>query len=382
MTVYADTHHNDELLRAWAYLSAVAEPPCSSIRRLVDDIGAVAAADAIRHRRVPSGHEAVLGPTSARAESCTPAKDLDTARAVDARLITSDDAEWPAWSLLPLTRLEPNAHGDEPIALWVRGPARLDDIAAASISLVGSRAASSYGEHVTGKLSSELCAQGWAVVSGGAYGVDGAAHRAALASAGTTVAVLACGIDRDYPAGHARLLAEVASSGAVISEYAPGTTAARHRFLTRNRLVAALSSATVVVEAGKRSGAANTAAWARAIDRPVGAVPGPVTSATSVGCHRLIADGLGVLVTDAASVITLAVPDGGGDPGRGRERPTDTLTDDEKRIHDAIPGQGSATITEISFAAGLDVGIVRAALAGLEIAGLIAGDGAGWRLAI
>ena len=382
MTVYADTHHNDELLRAWAYLSAVAEPPCSSIRHLVDDIGAEAAADAIRRRRVPSGHEAVLGPTSARAESCTPAKDLDTAHAVDARLITSDDSEWPAWSLLPLTRLEPNVHGDEPIALWVRGPARLDDVAAASIALVGSRAASSYGEHVTGKLSSELCAQGWAVVSGGAYGVDGAAHRAALASAGITVAVLACGIDRDYPAGHARLLAEIAGSGAVVPGAYSDTTAARHRFLTRNRLVAALSSATVVVEAGKRSGAANTAAWARAIDRPVGAIPGPVTSATSVGCHRLIADGLGVLVTDAASVITLAVPDGGGDPGRGRDRPTDTLTDDEKRVHDAIPGQGSATITEISFAAGLDVGIVRAALAGLEIAGLIAGDGAGWRLAI
>lgn len=382
MTVYADTRHDDTELRAWAYLSAVAEPPCTAIRRLVDDVGAAAAADAIRTRRVPAGHEAVLGPTTARADKCTPAQDLEKADALGARLLTPDDAEWPAWSLLPLTRIDASAHGDEPIALWVRGPARLDDVAAASIALVGSRAASSYGEHVTGRLASELCAQGWAVVSGGAYGVDGAAHRAALASGGVTLAVLACGIDRDYPAGHARLLAEIAGRGAVVSEYAPGTTAARHRFLTRNRLVAALSSATVVVEAGKRSGAANTAAWARMIDRPVGAVPGPVTSATSVGCHRLIADGLGTLVTDAASVITLAIPDGGGDPGRGRDRPTDRLTDDEKRVHDAIPGQGSATTAEISFAAGLDLGIVRAALAGLEIAGLIAADGAGWRLSV
>ncbi|MGV9478138.1 DNA-processing protein DprA [Gordonia aichiensis] len=380
MTPYADTHHDDTLLRAWTYLSAVAEPPCPPIRRLIDEIGPVAAAEAIRTRRVPSGHDAVLSPTSARSQSYSPAEDLDRAAAVGARLITPDDAEWPAWSLLPLTRLQPQAHGDEPVALWVRGPARLDDVGAASIALVGSRAASSYGEHVTGRLSGELCGEGWAVVSGGAYGIDGAAHRAALASAGITVAVLACGIDRDYPAGHARLLSDVAVTGAVVSEYAPGTTAARHRFLTRNRLVAALSAATVVVEAGRRSGAANTAAWARMLDRPVGAVPGPVTSATSVGCHRLIADGLGTLVTDAASVITLAVPDGGGDPGRGRERPTDTLTDDEKRVHDAIPGQGSVTIAEISFAAGLDVSIVRAALAGLEIAGLIAGDGGGWRL--
>lgn len=366
---------------AWAYLARVAEPPCAAVIALVDDIGPVEAAAAIRRRTVPGGHEAVLAATAARSESDCAVDDLDAAERVGARLVTRADQEWPAWSLLALGQADTAARGGEPLALWVRGPARLDDLAAASVALIGSRAASSYGEHVTQTLASGLSAQGFAVLSGGAFGIDGAAHRAVVAAGGVTAAVMACGIDRDYPASHSSLLSAIARTGAVISEYPPGTTAAKHRFLTRNRLVAAMSGATVVVEAGRRSGAANTAAWARKLGRPLGAVPGPVTSATSVGCHRMIADELAVLVSDVASVINLVQPDGGGDIGRGRAKPTDALDAEQLRVHDAIPGRGGVGIDEIAFAAGLDIGTVRAALAHLDIKGYVENLDGRWRLA-
>ncbi|MFT4042041.1 MAG: DNA-processing protein DprA [Gordonia sp. (in: high G+C Gram-positive bacteria)] len=372
---------DDVQLRAWAYLTAVAEPPCEPLRKLVAAVGAVEAAAAVRTRKVPAGHEAVLTATRARAATDDSARHLERADRLGARLVTPDDPEWPGWSLLALSQLDHSIREREPLALWVRGPARLDEIGDASIALVGSRAASSYGEYVAARFAGELSAAGWGVLSGGAYGIDGAAHRSALASGGVTVAVLACGIDRDYPAGHGRLLGEIAERGAVLTEYAPGTSAARHRFLTRNRLVAALSSAVIVVEAARRSGAASTAAWARRLARPVGAVPGSIASATSVGAHRLIADDLAVLVASAEAVIALAAPDGGGDPGRGSERPTDRLSHEQRRVHDAIPGRGSATIAEISYAAGLDTAVVRAALAAMEVAGLVAGDTSGWQLA-
>ena len=273
------------------------------------------------------------------------------------------------------------ARGGAPLALWVRGPARLDELVTDSVALIGSRAASPYGAHVTGLLAAGLAGEGFTVISGGAFGVDGAAHKAVVRSGGVTAAVMACGIDRDYPAAHSALLGEIARTGAVISEYPPGTTAARHRFLTRNRLVASLSGGTVVVEAGRRSGAANTAAWARKLGRPLGAVPGPVTSATSVGCHRMIADGLAVLVSDVASVVALVRPDGGGDVGRGRTKPTDGLSEDELRVHDALPARGGVTIEEIAFAAGLEIGAARTALARLEVGGLVENVAGQWRLA-
>ena len=366
---------------AWAYLARVTEPPNGPVVALVSELGPVAAADAIRHRQVPSGHQAVLDATEARADSDCATDDLIIAEQLGARLVTRDDDEWPGWSLMSLSRAETAARGGEPLALWVRGSRRLDDALSPSIALVGSRAASSYGEHVTSTLASGLTLDGWSIVSGGAYGIDSVAHRATLGCGGTTVAVLACGIDRDYPAGHERLFSEIAERGVIVSEYPPGTSAAKHRFLTRNRLVAAMSTAVVVVEAGKRSGAANTAAWARKLGRPLGAVPGPVTSATSVGCHRMIADELATLVFDVEGVIALAAPDGGGDPGRGRPRPTDDLTVEQQRVHDAIPGRGIVTIDEISFSAGVDLAATRTALALMEIGGHVVSDAGGWRLA-
>lgn len=371
---------DDAARRAWAYLARVAEPPAAPVIDMIAALGVSEAAAAVRRRKVPDEHREVLAITASRADTDQAQADLDTAERIGARLVTPADDEWPAWSLMALGQADTAARGGVPLALWVRGPARLDDIAAACVALVGSRAASSYGEHVTATVASGLCDNGFAVLSGGAFGIDGAAHRAALGSGGTTAAVMACGIDRDYPAAHAQLLREIARVGAVISEYPPGTTAAKHRFLTRNRLVAALGGATVVVEAGRRSGAANTAAWARKLGRPLGAVPGPVTSATSVGCHQMIADQLATLVVDAAAVIRLVRPDGEGVMTGGRARATDALSAEQKRVHDALPARGAVTIGEIAFSAGLELPAVRTALARLEVTGLIDGDGARWWL--
>ncbi|MGB0437005.1 MAG: DNA-processing protein DprA, partial [Mycobacterium sp.] len=196
-----------------------------------------------------------------------------------------------------------------------------------------------------------------------------------------TVAVLAAGIDVPYPAGHSALFHRVSRHGLLVSEYPPGVRPTRRQFLTRNRLVAALSGATVVIEAGARSGAANTASWARALGRHVCAVPGPVTSSASVGCHALLAAGAN-LVTRAADVIELV--------GRMGElapdvtRPTsviDELSDIELRVYEALPGRGMRTVGEIAVAAGLPVTDVLGPLAMLDVRGLATQGEGGWKLA-
>jgi DNA processing protein len=370
---------DDEELRAWAYLSRVAEPPNAVLAQLAAELGPVDAAAAIRKRLVPDRFHEILRSTEARAEEDRGAADLDAAAKVGARLMTRDDPEWPAWRLLPLDSLDAPA---TPLALWVRGAGGLDALADRAIAIVGSRAASGYGEHVTARLAADLVADRWTVVSGGAYGVDGAAHRAVLAAGGSTVAVLACGIDRHYPAGHDCLLSEVAQTGLLVSEYPPGVSPAKHRFLTRNRLVAALGRAVIVTEAGARSGAANTAMWARRIGIPVGAYPGPVNSAMSVGCHRMIRSGDAELVTDTATVIELAGPIGELaliDPSP--RRPTDQLTPEQLKVYDALPSVGDRAVAEISVECGLPLAAVRTALAALDVGGLVRSDGALWRLA-
>ncbi|MDT5133697.1 MAG: processing protein, partial [Mycobacterium sp.] len=213
-----------------------------------------------------------------------------------------------------------------------------------------------------------------------AYGIDGAAHRAALTVDGATVAVLACGADVPYPAGHAALLERIRGRGVVVSEYPPGVRPARHRFLVRNRLVAALAGATVVVEAGLRSGAANTAAWARALGRVVCAVPGPVTSSASAGCHELIRAGA-ELVTRTDEIIEIV--------GRAGElatepqhltTPLDQLSNDEKRVYEALPSRGTRSANELAVESGVSVPVLQGQLAMLELAGLATEDDGRWRL--
>jgi DNA processing protein len=251
-----------------------------------------------------------------------------------------------------------------PLALWVRGPGDLGELCEQSAALVGARAATGYGLHVAGELGVGLASAGFTVVSGAAIGIDGAAHRGALACAGPTVAVLACGIDRSYPAAHEVLLGRIAVTGVVVSEYPPGSVPARHRFLVRNRLIAGLAGGTVVVEAGLRSGAQRTAADARALGRPVMALPGPITSGRSAGCHRLVRDGA-VLVTRVEEVLEEVGRIGvhlAAEPVGAPARPTDGLSRTAALVHDALPTRAAKGVAWLATEAGLQPAAVRTAL--------------------
>lgn len=215
------------------------------------------------------------------------------------RFISATDTErWPR-QLDDLVRTQ---YGIVEKGLWVRGSADLPKIVQKSVAVVGSRSATTYGTSVAMDLAAELAGDGYTIVSGGAFGIDQAAHRGALANGGLTVAVLAGGVDRAYPSAHRDLLDKIAEDGLVISEQPPGTAPTRERFLARNRIIAALTRATVVVEAAARSGAMSTVNRALALDRPVGAVPGPITSACSEGCHDLIKSGQARLITNSQDI--------------------------------------------------------------------------------
>jgi DNA processing protein len=267
-----------------------------------------------------------------------------------------------------------------PHALWARGDvARLATLER-SVALVGARAATGYGEHVTIELASGLVDRGFAIVSGAAYGVDGAAHRAALASRGSTVAVLAGGLDRFYPAGHEQLIGRILDRGVVLSEVPPGTAPTKWRFLQRNRVIAALANATVVVEAGWRSGSLNTAHHALTLSRPLGAVPGPVTSAASAGCHRLLRETPALCVTTADEVAELA---GGGVAARHASDGDDEPSDPDgirRRVLDALSTRGGRRVDRIAALSGLGIDRVRAELGLLELDGRVLERPAGWVL--
>lgn len=288
------------------------------------------------------------------------------AAAFGQRLVMPGDAHWPA----QLDDLGPHA----PAALWVRGDPAALARAGRSAALVGSRASSGYGELVAAQLAGGLVDRGLAVVSGGAYGIDGTAHRAALASGGTTIAVLAGGLDRLYPAGNEALLQRVVETACAVAEAPCGTPPTRWRFLARNRLIAALASATVVVEAGARSGSINTAGHAASIGRPLGAVPGPVTSGGSAGCHRLLRDYGAAPIERAEDVVELVdgpAADGGGQPAL-------SATAEEERVLDALSGRASRGIDELAVRTGLAPRDVEASLALLELAGRVGARGSGW----
>lgn len=366
--------------RAWAYLSRVAEPPCPDLAELVSRVGPVEAAERVKRGAVG---EKLLRLTRARREIDCAAEDLDRLARFDGRLLTPDDPEWPTLAFVSFDGVDPVKHPDgvPPLALWVTGEAALDEIAWRAAAIVGTRAVTNYGEHVAAELAADLSSRDVAVVSGGAYGVDGAAHRATLLAGGLTVAVLASGVDMPYPSGHSALLHRIRSQGLVLSEYPPGTTPARHRFLVRNRLVAALAGSTVVVEAGLRSGAANTASWAKALGRVVCAVPGPVTSSASAGCHVLIRAGA-VLVTRADEIVEFVGRIGElAEEPEHPETPLDGLSDAEKRVYEALPGRGSRSVAQLAVESGLPATRVPGELAMLELAGLAEQREGKWRIA-
>lgn len=372
----------DEQRLACAYLLKVAEPPAYALRRFVAEKGVVAAANAVRSGEVP---DSVGLETSARRHIDTAAEDLAAGERAGARLITPEDEDWPAWPLLPLTNAAARGlkWASAPLGLWVRGSVSLDEALQRAVSVVGARAATQYGEHVAAEMGFGLASRGMSVVSGAAYGIDGAAHKGALNANGCTIAVLACGIDRAYPSGHSLLIDRIAAQGLVITEYPPGTPPARHRFLVRNRIIAALGAGTVVVEAGQRSGARNTAASAAALGRVLMVVPGPVTSAMSMGCHDLLREGLATSVSSVAEVIEsvgLFGEDLAAKPD-GIARPTDGLDSESLRVHEALELRATHSAERIAEVSGVPLPRVRAVLPALELTGLADRCESGWRRA-
>jgi DNA processing protein len=324
------------------------------------------------------GMAAALKRWAPRVADLAPERDLATMARLGGRLIVPSDALWPA-QLADL-----GIH--EPLCLWWRGLEQEFPTAAKSVALVGSRDSTSYGASVTGDLAYSLAQRGFAVVSGGAYGIDAHAHRAALAGGSgpvPTIAVMAGGVDRFYPSGNEDLLRAVCNQGAVIAEVPPGSAPTRYRFLQRNRLIAALSAVTVVVEARWRSGALNTAHHAEALGRMVGAVPGSVHSANSAGCHRLLREGAAVCVTDATEVAELASPSGEAltEPGTGRAADHDGLTLEDLILLDALPLRSTSSVDKLCAVAGLSPESVRAGLGRLGLLGLAASDRGGWKRA-
>jgi DNA processing protein len=303
---------------------------------------------------------------------------FDVARRNGVGLVVPGEPWWPA----QLDDL--GAH--TPLCLWVRGDRAVLRLLDPSVALVGARAATGYGEHVAREVAAELAGRGIAVVSGAAYGIDGAAHRAALEAGGLTAAFLAGGVERPYPAGHHGLIERIASTGVVISEVPCGGAPTKWRFLGRNRLIAAVANATVVVEAGWRSGAMNTANHASDLSRPLGAVPGPVTSPASAGCHRLLRDTDKDVrcITGIDDVIELAGGDGlfripvDRDHAfrAGDDRPR---TDDRTRVGDALSLRSRRTVAEVARRSGMSVPDVQLHLGLMRLEGVAEVDAEGWR---
>jgi DNA processing protein len=298
---------------------------------------------------------------------------LERAAHVRAALCTPSSPQWPAG----LESLEYAA----PFALWARGDAERLLRVSRSVALVGARASTSYGEHLAMESAAGLADRGFAVVSGGAYGIDAAAHRATLTSGGLTVAFLAGGVDRLYPAGNNELLRRIAHEGVVIAELPPGSAPTRWRFLMRNRLIAAASGATVVIEAGRRSGSLNTAGHAAEMGRPLGAVPGSVLSPASAGCHRLIREYAATCVTTVDEMAELADPVGSPTPPvapAAEDASHDAgEPDSERTVLSALSG-GPATADEIAAGVALPFSTVAAVLGRLELSGAARESGAGW----
>jgi len=354
-------------------LGRIAEPGQVALLESVHAHGAEVVREALLH-------DPDFGPRLRVAE---PERDLEEASRRGLRFVIPEDEEWPA----PLDDLATadalNRRGGVPLGLWVRGPLPLSALAG-SIAVVGSRSSTTYGEDLAREIAAAAAEAGRPVVSGAAYGIDHAAHRGALSAGGTTVAVLACGADRIYPQRSSALLAHLADQGAVISETPPGGAPMKMRFLSRNRIIAALASGTVVVEAALRSGALNTASWAERCHRALMGVPGPVTSASSAGVHQLVRSGAATLVTSGAEVLEQVGAAGEHlvDVPRGPRRVRDGLPPDQLQVLEAVPVGVGAAIGSIAAIAKTTTARAEQILDSLERQGLVRRADAGWRLAV
>ena len=327
-----------DINEALLVLAHVVEPHDEKLQLFIDRVGPIESIEAIRRGSVPKrdteGLQARL-----RAFSFSAAlRELDRS---GARLVFRDATEWP-------TQLDDLKH-ERPFALWVVGTPDLRLAALRSISIVGARSC-------TRDWSARFSDQGWVVISGGALGIDGAAHQGVLSVGGITMCVLACGVDVAYPRAHESLLASIADSGLLISESPPGSPALRQRFLSRNRIIATLSRGTVVVEAGLRSGTTSTANFVNEMNRPLFAVPGAITSPLSAGCHQLINDGKAILASDWSEVAAML-----GDQQmtlfsqKPESRPIDSLSFAHQQVLDAVPLRKGKSAEELMVATGLSL---------------------------
>lgn len=371
----------DSVRRARTWLSRAVEPGQAAMHGYVDTVGPVAAMQSLRSGRAPAQVQALVG---ARYDEDQVDADLAAAASIGARVVVPGDVDWPAEPLHAMAVA--TAMGVEglapPLALWVRGNGDLARLTERAVAIVGARASTSYGTEQAAQLGFALAERGWTVVSGGAFGIDAAGHRGALSAGAPTLAVLAGGIDRNYPAAHAALFERIAQDGLLISEWPPGCAPYRHRFLIRNRLIAALSAGCVVVEASARSGARHTAGRAEELGRPVMAVPGPVTSAMSVGTHALLRDTEARLVTGVEHVIE-EIGALGADLApltRGPDTARDALSAVQARTLEALPSRRPVLPEQIAREAGLSLLEVLAALPALEARGLVDSSEGAWRL--
>lgn len=300
-----------DLLARFAW-SRIVEPGDRAAAALINAFGAAEALqrlaaidEQIKKRIVNASYAPLAEKWLARHDISQAQRELEKALAAGLTALLPGDELWPA-RLGDQESADPLAPA-QPLMLWARGDVAL--LQKPSLAITGARACTGYGEHVTREIADHAAQRSVTVLAGASYGVDGAAHRAALTAGGKTVAVLASGVDRAYPAGHRELIERIAVDGCVVSETLPGTAPTRWRFIMRGRIIAALASAVVIPEAGVRSGAFSVAQLAHGMARPVGAVPGPVTSAASAGCHMLVQQGTARLVADGADVLGLL---GGG----------------------------------------------------------------------
>ena len=367
-------------------LSCGVEPGDMTTSRLVADLGAQRALASQLGPKAGSG-------LAERLAVVDPARQLEDAERRGIRFLVPGDPEWPQGlddldHVDQLDHRDPNSDaealtfGGTPPGIWVRGPMPLTELAG-SVAVVGSRASTVYGEEMTRAIATHLALASVPVVSGGAFGIDFVAHDAALLAGGATVAVLACGVDQVYPQKHRALLAHLAAEFALVSEQPPGSGPTQLRFLARNRLIAAMTRGTVLVEAALRSGALNTVRWADQMSRPVMCVPGPVTSYTSAGVHHWLRRGGATVVTHGAEVLEAV----GGigehllEEPRGPERPRDRLSRVERTVLEQVPPVTPLGVDRIAGVSLLHVRDTDRALARLQEKGFVMRADDGWRLA-
>jgi DNA processing protein len=363
-------------------LTSLAEPGNRAVWAMVQELGAPDTLDRLVAGDIPNAalrtavraRSRALGDPRPMAEAA-----LRRADRLGARIVVPADPEWPARvDSLAILELDSAARINQdvrpPLCFWVRGEGDLGAWLERSVAIVGARAASEYGLHVASDLAFGVAADGWTVVSGGAFGIDAAAHQGALAADGRTVAVLACGVDRPYPAGNASLFEQIGERGLLISEWPPGSEPLKHRFLIRNRVIAAATAGTLLVEAAARSGAMQTMNRALGLRRPAMVVPGPVTSAMSVGCHEILRSHPDATLVSELPHVLEAVGQIGeypGAPARGPESRRDSLDEESALVLEAVPPRGVIAPDELAARAGLGVRAVLRRLSLLELAGFV-----------